>query len=131
MLTYKQNQTVSPLVFLMISSVDHISPALGATPTVVLSKNGGAFAAAAGAVSEIGLGWYKVVPDADDFDTIGPLVLHATAVLADPTDSVYQVTSGLVDLGPTQYTDIVGNVQGSVGSVIAPVTCKKQSNVCC
>lgn len=124
MFSYKKNQTASPLVFLMISSVDHISPALGVSPVVTLSKNGGSFSAAAGVVSEIGNGWYKVAPVAADFNTEGPLALHATAATADPTDAQFGVGSGLVQLGPTQITDIVGNIQGSVNSVVNPVTCK-------
>lgn len=123
--------TPEELVFLMISSSDHISPALGLTPTVVLSKNGGAFAAVVGAVSEIGDGWYKVAADEDDQDTLGPLILHATAGGADPTDVVYHVVNGLVDLGPIQTTTIIGNIQGSVGSVTNPVTCVKKKSCCC
>ncbi len=130
MTTFKKDQTTSPLVFLMISSVDHISPAVGATPTVTLSKNGGAFGIATGAVSEIGFGWYKLVPNTSDFNTVGPLVVHATATGADPTDAEHEVTNGLVNLGPSQITDIVGNVSGSVGSVINPVTCKSIRSGC-
>lgn len=120
---YKKSQIVSPLVFLMISSVDHISPALGLTPVVTLSKNGSAFSASAGAVQEIGNGWYKVVPNIADFSTIGPLLLHATAGGADPQDVVHEVISATVDLSPTQTCDIVGNIKGSVASVLNPVTC--------
>ena len=75
----KQNQTSQPLVFLLVSSTDHITGATGLSPTVALSKNGSAFAAPAGAVSEIGNGWYKVAGNATDSNTLGPLLLHATA----------------------------------------------------
>lgn len=121
--SYLQNQTDHAMVFLMISSADHISPALGETPVVTLSKNGGAFASPAGAISELGNGWYVIAPAAADFDTTGPLVLHATGAAADPTDSTFEVWDGLVDLGPTQTTTIIGNIQGAVGSVTNPVTC--------
>lgn len=131
MTLYKQNQIASPLVFFMTSSVDHVSPVTGIVPVVTLSKNGEAFAAAVGDAEEIANGWYRVVPDADDFDTIGPLILHATGAGADATDVLFEVNSGLVDLGPSQLTDIVGNVQGSVGSVIAPVTCRNKCKTCC
>ena len=47
----KQSSTARPLLFLMIDSGDHISPKTGLSPTVTLSKNGAAFAAAAGAVT--------------------------------------------------------------------------------
>lgn len=125
----KQN-TATPLVFLMIASSDHISPITGLTPTVTISKNGAAFAVPQGAISEIANGWYQVAGDVDDSDTLGPLILHATAGGADPTDALFNVTDALVDLGPIQTTTIVGNIQGSVGSVNNPVTCTKTKKCC-
>jgi hypothetical protein len=73
-------------MFLMIQSSDHITGLTGASPTVVLSKNGATFAAPAGAVTEVGNGWYKVAGNATDTDTLGPLALHATTTSADPSD---------------------------------------------
>lgn len=128
---YIKQDTEVPLVFLMISSADHISPITGLTPTVTISKNGDAFASPAGTVSEIGNGWYQVEPDVADTDTLGPVILHATAGGADPTDAVYNIVDALVDLGPTQTTTIIGNIQGSVGSVTNPVTCKTTKKCCC
>lgn len=87
----QQNQTASNLVFLLIDSADHIAGKTGASPTVTLSKNGAAFGACAGAVTEISAGWYKVAGNATDTNTLGPLALHATASGADPSDSLYQV----------------------------------------
>jgi hypothetical protein len=87
----KQSQTARPLLFLMIDSADHVSPKTGLTPTVTLSKNGGSFAAPSGAVTEIANGWYKVAGNATDANTLGPLVLHATATGADPTDERFEV----------------------------------------
>ena len=89
----KLNQTAQPLIFLLVQSADHISPATGKTPTVTLSKNGGAFASPAGAVSEIGSGWYKVAGNATDANTLGPLALHATASGADPSDDRFDVVA--------------------------------------
>lgn len=82
-----------PLLFLMVDSTDHISPKTGLSPTVTLSKNGGSYAAPSGAVSELANGWYKVAPHANDADTEGPLLLHATATGADPADAAYEVTT--------------------------------------
>jgi hypothetical protein len=52
------------------------------TPTVELSKNGAAFAAAAGVVSSVSSGlagpWWKLTPTAADTNTNGPLVVAAT-----------------------------------------------------
>jgi hypothetical protein len=55
---------------------------------VTLSKNGAAFAAPAGAVSEIGNGWYKVAANATDTNTLGPLALHASVATADNCDRI-------------------------------------------
>lgn len=89
----QQSSTSYPLVFLLISSTDHISPVTGATPTVVISKGGGAFAAPSGAVTEIGDGWYHVAGNATDTGSLGPLILHATATGADPTDMLFAVVA--------------------------------------
>jgi hypothetical protein len=86
-----------PLTFLEILSADHITAAVGISPTVLLGKVGHAFAPPAGAVVEIGSdgiggmpgrgrGWFKVGPNAADYDTPGPLLLHATGGTTDPTD---------------------------------------------
>jgi len=89
----KQSSTAQPLLFQLIDSADHIAGKTGATPTVTLSKNGGAFASPAGAVTEISAGWYKVAGNATDTGTLGPLVLHATASGADPVDVVFNVVA--------------------------------------
>lgn len=105
-----QSSTAYPLVFLMISSSDHITGLTGATVTVTISKNGGAFASPSGAVTEIGNGWYKVAGNATDTGTLGPLLLHATATGADPTDMMFPVVAinpqsatnyGITDLDAT------------------------------
>lgn len=99
-----ENQTLEPLLFLLISSADHIQPKTGATPTVTISKNGAAFATPVGAVTEIGSGWYKVAGNASDSDTLGPLLLHATAAGADPTDEQFDV----VDYNPSLSVSTAG-----------------------
>lgn len=89
----QQSTAIQPLIFLLVQSSDHITPLTGATPTVLLSKSGGAFAAPAGAVTEIGDGWYQVAANATDSGTLGPLVLHATAASGDPCDAVFPVVA--------------------------------------
>ena len=83
-----QSSAGTPLLFLLIQSSDHITGLTGAVPTVTISKNGAAFAAPAGAVTEIANGWYKVAGNATDTNTAGPIALHATAASADPFDDV-------------------------------------------
>lgn len=81
-----QGQTAEPLEFFMVLASDGKTGATGLSPTVTISKNGGSFASPAGAVSEIGSGWYKVAGNATDSDTLGVIKLHATAGTADPCD---------------------------------------------
>lgn len=51
----------------------------GLTPNVTLSKNGGAFAAASGSVSELANGWYSLPLDSADTNTEGDLAYHFDA----------------------------------------------------
>jgi len=95
----KQSQTAKPLLFFMVQSADHISGATGLSPTVTISKNGAAFASPSGAVTELANGWYKVAGNATDTNTLGPLLLHATATGADPTDAVFSVVAYDPDSG--------------------------------
>ena len=89
-----QSSTEAALLFFLVQSSDHITGLTGATPTVTLSKNGGAFASPSGTVSEISSGWYKVAANATDTGTLGPLALHATAASADPCDIVVAIIVG-------------------------------------
>lgn len=79
------------MTFLLVSSTDHIAAVTGVAPTVTISKNGAAFGAPAGAVSEIGNGWYALSGNATDRNTLGGLLIHATATGADPVDDRYTV----------------------------------------
>lgn len=109
-----------PLTFLLVDATDHLSGKAGLTPTVVISKAGGAFATPAGTVSEIGRGWYRVAPNAADVDTAGPLLLHATATGADPTDDRFDVadraTATPTGTGPTTG-DPTGQFPGPWGDL--------------
>jgi hypothetical protein len=86
--------TSLPLRFLLVLTSDHITGATGKTPTVTISKNDGSgFASPAGAVSELGNGWYQVAANASDASVLGPLTLHATAAACDPADEEFIVTA--------------------------------------
>jgi hypothetical protein len=101
--------TTVPLVFTLVSSADHVTPLLGATPAVNLSKNGQPFDLAQGAITEVGLGAYQVAPDADDADTVGSLLLHAAAFGADITLESFSVEAVPVTptpLPPSQAIEI-------------------------
>lgn len=77
--------------FILVESADHISPLLGGSPTVQLSKAGGPFIIATGTVREIGNGWYSVALSALDTDTPGELGYHVTAPGADNSDFADQI----------------------------------------
>jgi hypothetical protein len=89
----QQSNTLEPIRFLLVLSADHITGATGQTPTVTIAKNTGVFVTPAGAVTEVGNGWYSIAPNAVDASTLGPLLLHATATACDPTDDQYDVVS--------------------------------------
>lgn len=105
----KQSTTTYPLVFLLVSSSDHIAGATGLTPTVKLSKAGATGVSPSGAIAEVDAtnmpGWYKVAGNATDSGTLGPLVLHATAAGADPVDVVYEVVAYEPRTAATDFAD--------------------------
>jgi hypothetical protein len=83
--------TTPTLVFLLVSSSDDKTAVTGATPTVTLSKAGGAFAVATNAVSEVSSGFYKVTLTASETGTVGALAILATATSADAWRDIHQV----------------------------------------
>lgn len=91
MLLLEQGNATKVILFLMVDSTDHVTPKTGLSPTVTISKNGGAFGSPAGTTAEVGNGWYKLTPTAADTNTQGGLILHATGTAADPADVYCQV----------------------------------------
>lgn len=89
----KQSSTDYPICFLMVDSTDHVTAETGLSPTVTISKNGGSFASPSGTVSEVGSGWYKLAGNATDRNTLGELLIHATATGADPVDDRYEIVA--------------------------------------
>ena len=85
-----QNST-PVLVFLLVDADDGRTAETGAAPTVTLSKNGGAFAAATNSVTEIGSGFYKVTLTATETNTLGALVIVASATGTDVWRDIHQV----------------------------------------
>jgi hypothetical protein len=106
----KQSSTDRPLLFLMVNADDHVAGMTGLSPTVTLSKNGGSFAAAAGAVTELANGWYVVAGNATDTATLGPLVLHASATNADSCDDRFDV----VAFDPSSSTNLGLSLVGAL-----------------
>lgn len=114
----KQSSTSHVLVFLLVDDTDHITGVTGLSPTVTLSKAGGAFASPAGAVTEIANGWYQVAGNATDTNTLGPLILHATGTGADPVDMLYEVVAfdpqNSVRLGLTALPNAAADAAGGL-----------------
>ncbi|MGB9592074.1 MAG: hypothetical protein ACPL1K_06120, partial [Candidatus Kryptoniota bacterium] len=111
----KRGDTSKPLIWRMVDSSDHITGKTGLSPTVVISKNGGSFIAVSGTVSEIGYGWYKLLPSATDVDTLGSLLLYAQATGADPASQEYQVIAfDPYDADSLGLTNIPSYITGSV-----------------
>jgi hypothetical protein len=81
--------TTRPLLFRMVLSTDHASPATGKSPTVRLSKNGSAFSGS-------------------DANTPGVLTLYATAADSDPVWVEYEVVRYDPNIGQPNFGDASG-----------------------
>ena len=86
-----QNSSTTKIPVLLVSSTDDKTAVTSATVTVQVSKNGGAFATASGSVSEIANGWYVLTLSATETNTVGPLLVRATATGADEWRDYHQV----------------------------------------
>ncbi len=86
------SQSTTPtVVFLLVLSTDDRTAATGLTPTVTISKAGGAFAAASNSPAEISGGFYKIALTAGETGTVGALAILATATGADAWRDIHQV----------------------------------------
>lgn len=94
---FLKQSTVYTRTFFIVSSSDHLSAKTGAAPVVNISKAGGAFGAAGGAVTEIANGWYKVALSTTDTNTLGDLAYHITGTGADDTDFADSVSVNSLD----------------------------------
>jgi hypothetical protein len=83
--------TTTKIPVLMVSVSDDKTALAGATVTIQISKNGGAFATVAGGVTEIANGWYVVTLSGTETNTTGPLLVRATAASADEWRDIHQV----------------------------------------
>src|SRR5258708_7776223 len=81
-----QSSTSYPINFLMVLNIDHTTPAVSKTVTITLSKNGAAYGAASGAVSEIANGVYSLPSNPTDQATPRELWLPCPASGCDNVD---------------------------------------------
>jgi hypothetical protein len=91
------NSTSYPLFFFMADASDPTVGKTGLSPAVKISKNGGVAVTPTGTVSEVDStnfpGVYKVAGNATDSNTVGPLLLAATATGAVAALEKYLVTT--------------------------------------
>lgn len=91
----KQSATANVAV-LMVDSTDYVTHETGLTVAVTLSKNGGAFVSPSdGTVTERGNGYYWIALDGTDTNTIGDLIINATASGADDSGRMLNVVANL------------------------------------
>lgn len=129
MATLKQS-TVFTRMFLMIQTSDHITGLTGAAPTVNISKAGAAFSGAAGTVTEVANGFYKIALTTADTGTLGDLAYHITAASGDPTDFVDQVTGNILgDTLPANTTQLAGQTVTAGAGVTFPTSVASPTNI--
>lgn len=120
MALYKQSSAAKPIMIFMTSSTDHLTGLVSATLTVTISKNGAAFAAPAGAVTEVGgagngAGWYQIAGNATDTNTLGTLLIHATATGADATDIL---SNEVVAFDPSTSYSVLADITAIPAAVL-------------
>lgn len=94
---------------------DHVTAATGLTIVVTLSKAGGAYAAAGGAVTEISNGLYKIVLTTTDTNTVGDLAFRGAVATMDDVKFVDQVTDPIRGLGaPTAFPGVAAGSNGGL-----------------
>jgi hypothetical protein len=93
MLLVKLNDVSKKALIFMADVNNSASGKTGLTPVVRISKNGAAFGAGAGTVSELEGGFYAYTYGAGDVDTLGPLGIRATAAGAVDFPGVRQVVA--------------------------------------
>lgn len=125
-----KQSTAYTRMFLLVQTSDHITGLTGATPTLTLSKAGGAFGAASGAVTEVSSGWYKVALNTSDTGTLGDLAYHITAASGDPCDFVDQVAANILgDTLPANTTQLAGQTVTAAAGVTFPSSVASPTNI--
>lgn len=129
MATLKQS-TAYTRMFLMVQTADHLSGLTGASPTVNVSKAGGAFGAAGGTVTEVANGFYKIALTTTDTNTLGDLAYHITATSGDATDFVDQVTAQILgDMLTGNTTQLAGQTVTAAAGVTFPTSVASPTNI--
>jgi len=108
--------TAYTVTFFMADETDDETAETGLSPTVYLSKAGGAFATSTNAAAEVpttGRGWYTVVLTTTETNTVGDFVVEAEGTGADIWREKYQIVATAavsVTLTTAQYNTIADHV---------------------
>lgn len=96
--------------------------ATGLVPVVNLSKAGAAFGAAAGVITEISGGWYKIAFTAADLSTLGDLGVNVAVATADPINVTHRVVAiNEMDAVRLGLTSLPNAAQGASGGLATQV----------
>ena len=101
--------------FILLSTTDG-TPITGATPSVTISKDGGAFANATNTPAEIGNGYYYVDLTTTETTVNNNVIVRATATGAQPTAVVWEPEQDLSELAKA---DALSSVANNVSAVKA------------
>lgn len=107
--------------FKMISSADHLSSGTVSNPIVKIAKAGTGFTNPGNTVVEQSLGWYQILLNGTDTDTIGDLAYNITGTLCDDTDFVDQIVVVSMNNYPGNNINPIFIQGGTVGSVTTPM----------
>jgi len=101
-----EKSTTPTLIFVLVDETDDETPETGLSPTVQISKAGGAFANTTNAATGISDGFYKVTLTATETNTDGALAVKVTASGADVFRDIYVVeTTSTAAVSITITTD--------------------------
>lgn len=105
--------TAYKIMFLLVDETDDETPETGKSPTVTISKNGGAFASTTNSAAELSGGWYAVTLTTTETNTLGELVVEASDTGTDVYRTIYQVLaapSTSIIITQAQHDAIADNV---------------------
>lgn len=124
---WKKSVAVDVVIF-FADSTDGKTGKTGLSPTITISKAGGAFAAISGSVSEISSGNYKVALNTTDTNTNGSISLHGTGTGADNVDAPNIVQ--IVEFDPFDAAALgLSRIDAAVTTRLAPTTAGRTLDV--
>lgn len=108
--------------FVMIDGSGNEVTGLGGALTILISKDGAAFQAAAGTQSEIGSGWYRYVATAGECDTLGPVAMVITGAGAIQQNLEYVIGGRATNLTEFTYTVTEADLVTPISGVYVVIT---------